>query len=144
MLVEIKRPATQLLGTRSYRNGACELGAELTGGVSQIQANCSKWEKEGSQTEENREALSYRSTFTIQPKGILVIGHTEQLNQISKRNTFELFRRNTVNPEILTFDELYERAKFIVAHTAQSTSAAEAVNPQRPEPQPSDEGIRYK
>src|SRR5437870_3264956 len=144
VLVEIKRPATQLLGTRSYRNGACELGAELTGGVSQMQANCSKWEKEGSQTEENREALSYRSIFTIQPKGILVIGHTEQLNQISKRNTFELFRRNTVNPEILTFDELYERAKFIVAHTAQSTSAAEAVNPQRPEPQPSDESIRSK
>jgi len=144
VLVEIKRPATQLLGARSYRNGACELGAELTGGVSQMQANCSKWEKEGSQTEENREALSYRSTFTIQPKGILVIGHTEQLNQISKRNTFELFRRNTVNPEILTFDELYERAKFIVAHTAQSASAAEAVNPQRSEPKPSDESIRSK
>ena len=36
------------------------------------------------------------------------------------------------------------KPKFIVAHTAQSTSAAEAVNPQRPEPQPSDEGIRYK
>jgi hypothetical protein len=84
-----------------------------------MQANCSKWEKEGSQTEENREALSYRSTFTIQPKGILVIGHTGQLDQISKRNTFELFRRNTVNPEILTFDELYERAKFIVpSHSA--------------------------
>ena len=109
-----------------------------------MQANCSKWEKEGSQTEENREALSYRSIFTIQPKGILVIGHTEQLNQISKRNTFELFRRNTVNPEILTFDELYERAKFIVAHTAQSTSAAKAVNPHRSELQSSDESIRSK
>ena len=28
--------------------------------------------------------------------------------------SFELFRRNTASPEILTFDELYERAKFIV------------------------------
>jgi hypothetical protein len=36
------------------------------------------------------------------------------LDSISKRNTFELFRRNITSPEILTFDELYERAKFIV------------------------------
>ena len=63
-----------------------------------MQANGSKWEKEGSQTEEIRETLSYRSTFTIQPKGILVIGHTEQLNQISKRNTFELFEETLSIP----------------------------------------------
>jgi len=28
--------------------------------------------------------------------------------------SFELFRRNTTSPEIITFDELYERARFIV------------------------------
>lgn len=28
--------------------------------------------------------------------------------------SFELFRQNTNSPEIFTFDELYERAKFIV------------------------------
>lgn len=30
--------------------------------------------------------------------------------------SFELFRRNTANPEVMTFDELYERARFIVRH----------------------------
>lgn len=34
-----------------------------------------------------------------------------------KRNTFELFRRNIANPEIPTFDELYECAKFIEENT---------------------------
>lgn len=117
VLVEIKKPHSELFGTKQYRNGAWELSEELTGGVSQLQANCSKWEKEGAQTEANREALLKERTFTVQPKGILVIGHTNQLTDISKRNTFELFRRNVVNPEILTFDELYERAKFIVDST---------------------------
>ncbi|UZE51163.1 DUF4263 domain-containing protein [Rhodopseudomonas sp. P2A-2r] len=31
--------------------------------------------------------------------------------------SFELFRRNILNLEIITFDELYERAKFIVHQT---------------------------
>ena len=118
VLVEIKKPNTQLLGNQTYRNGAWELGEELPAGVSQMQANCSKWEKEGSRAPENIESLLQEKIFTVQPKGILVIGHTNQLDGPAKRSTFELFRRNTVNPEILTFDELYERAKFIVGHTA--------------------------
>src|SRR5438067_9432697 len=75
------------------------------------------WETEGARTEANLETLLRERTFTIQPKGILVIGHTNKLADPSQRNTFELFRRNVVNPEILTFDELYERAKFIVEST---------------------------
>ena len=90
------------------------MGRDLTGGVSQLQVNCRQWEIDGSRTEQNMEALRRESISTIRPKGILVIGHTAQLDSISKRSTFELFRRNLINPEILTFDELYERAKFIV------------------------------
>ena len=41
---------------------------------------------------------------------------------VSKRNTFELFRRNIVNPEIITLDELRERAKFIVASTKDNSN----------------------
>jgi hypothetical protein len=118
VLVEIKKPDTNLFGSTQYRNGAWELHQELIGGVTQVQSNCSKWEKEGAQSDNNREALLKEQTFTVQPKGILVIGHTKQLSEISKRNSFELFRRNTVNPEIITFDELFERARFIVERTA--------------------------
>lgn len=117
VLVEIKRPDSDLLGKKYYRNGAWQPSEELTGGIAQLQANCRRWELDGSQVEQNREALQEEKIYTVQPKGILVIGNTKELNKIAKRNTFELFRRNTVNPEILTFDELYERAKFIVEHT---------------------------
>lgn len=117
VLVEIKRPDSSILGNAPYRNGAWQLGEDLTGGISQLQANCRRWEIEGSGTEQNREALQEERTYTVHPKGILVIGATSQLNDIAKRNTFELFRQSITNPEILTFDELYERAKFIVEHT---------------------------
>lgn len=116
VLVEIKRPDSQILGSKPYRNGAWQFGEDLTGGVSQLQANCRRWEVEGSQTEQNRETLQHEKIYTVHPKGVLVIGTTTQLNDIPKRNTFELFRRSITNPEILTFDELYERAKFIVEH----------------------------
>jgi len=33
-----------------------------------------------------------------------------------KAKSFELFRRDSRNVEIVTFDELFERAKFIVEH----------------------------
>jgi len=120
VLVEIKKPDTTLLAPKLYRNAAWQLGEDLTGGVTQLQANCRRWEIEGSRTDENREGLSDEGVCTIQPKGILVIGQTAQLNQATKKNTFELFRRNVVNPEILTFDELFERAKFIVEQAAEA------------------------
>ena len=37
-----------------------------------------------------------------------------------KKKTFELFRRNNRNIEIITYDELYERAKFIVCGDKQN------------------------
>jgi hypothetical protein len=121
VLVEIKRPDSLLLGSKSYRNGAWQLGEDLTGGVSQLQANCRRWEVEGSHAEQNRESLLQNKIYTVHPKGILVIGTTKQLDNIAKRNTFELFRRSITNPEILTFDEIYERAKYIVEHTGEAT-----------------------
>lgn len=117
VLVEIKKPQTSVLGTNQYRNGSWALGNELTGGVSQLQTSCRIWDIEGSRTDSNREITNNLQVNTIEPKGILVVGNTNQLTTHQKRTSFELFRRNIHNPEILTFDELFQRAKFIVEHT---------------------------
>lgn len=143
VLVEIKRLGTQLLGSKKYRNGAWELGSELTGGVAQMHANCSTWEKEGSKTQGTQEALTRQGIFTVQPKGILVIGHTNQLTDLHKRDTFEMFRRNMLNPEILTFDELYERAKFIVKHTEQRASVSVSTEPEPSDSEPDEDEIPF-
>jgi Domain of unknown function (DUF4263) len=57
--------------------------------------------------------------FTYEPKSYLIIGsHSEFISATGenreKYSSFELYRKNIINPEIITFDELYERARFIV------------------------------
>jgi len=111
VLVEIKKPQTHLIKDE-YRNGSWRISDEITGGIAQLQNNCRTWDMSGSRQEENREIL--KDVYTVEPKAILVIGNSRELDNHAKRTSFELFRRNLHNPDLLTFDELYERAKFIV------------------------------
>ena len=119
-LVEIKRPDTQLLRPNAYRNGAYGVSGDLAGAVAQVQSNCAEWEISGSRSDQNRDILS--DIQTVSPKGIVIIGRTSQLGNRSQRNSFERFRRELRNPEIITFDELFERAKFIVGETSSCIS----------------------
>jgi hypothetical protein len=116
VLVEIKKPNSELVANKEYRNKVYELGEDLTGGVSQLQSNCRTWVLEGSRHEDNVERLAAEGISTYEPKGILVIKDTGQLNDNkNKKATFELFRRNLHNPEIITYDELLERAKYLIS-----------------------------
>lgn len=112
VLLEIKTPQTRLLRTE-YRNGAYGASNELAGALSQVQTSCHVWQMEGAQNPRNYELL--KGVMTVRPKGILVIGHSSQLDSYDQKVAFELLRRNTIDPEIVTFDELHARARFIVA-----------------------------
>jgi len=115
VLVEIKTPATKLLqGTQEIRSGAWSLSKDLTDSLSQIQANIQTWEGWGSKQPENIDALEKLSVFTVKPKGIIIIGSLSQLVDRNQRETFQRFRRAIHGIDIITFDELFQRAKFIV------------------------------
>lgn len=122
VLVEIKKPSSNLLAKMprkgeniKFRNGAWLLGSEVLGGVAQVQTNCKSWQKRAEEFE-NRE-LSNNGIYTVMPKGILLIGNTSEFNDnIEQLTTFELFRKGLNNVEILTYDELLERARFILGH----------------------------
>ena len=116
VLVEIKTPKTPLLqGVTEIRNGAWSLSKNLTDTISQIQANIQTWENSGSREDINRDKLEEESVYTIKPKGIIVIGNLKQLkDNRHKWETFQRFRKSIHGIEIITFDELYNRAKFIV------------------------------
>ncbi|MAZ67618.1 hypothetical protein CL652_02515 [bacterium] len=116
-LVEIKTPCTPLLrGTEEIRNGAWSMSKELVDAISQIQANKATWEKEGARQPDNMDKLEYSDgIYTVTPRGIIVIGSLSELADTrSKRESFERFRQSISGVEILTFDELYERACYIV------------------------------
>lgn len=136
VLVEIKTPATHLLSynnteprrVKNPRNDVWLLSSDILGAVSQIQVNARTWCID-SQRAENVRLLEPQKIFTIEPKGILIIGNSKEL----KRNEsivscFESYRRNIKNPEILTFDELYNRAEFIVNSKTKVVDLEKEVN----------------
>jgi len=116
ILVEIKTPKTPLLqGITQIRNGAWSLSKNLTDALSQIEANIYTWEKQGSEQPENRDRLEKENVYTVQPKGIIVIGSLSEFGEErNKRETFQRFRKSIHGIDIITFDELYKRASFIV------------------------------
>lgn len=122
--VEIKTHITDLLDSKAYRRSCWAPSKELAGAISQVQGTVASAVENLS----NRISLDDKhgnptgeEIFNYQPKSYLVIGsmaefYTKHGVNKDKLRSFELLRKNTTNPEIITFDELYERAKFIVHH----------------------------
>lgn len=121
--VELKKPDTPLFGSDKNRSGSWCLSEELTWAVSQILEQKASGQLKIESTKELRDANDQLITqCACDPKIILIIGCWDQVERSSdthgikviKRKTFELFRRDSRNIEIITYDELYERARFIV------------------------------
>src|ERR1035441_4110754 len=122
VVVEIKKPQTPIFSEREYRSGVPSFSPDFIGGISQAHLNSRTWDIEGSQRLTDRDLLERRRIYTIAPLSILVIGLLGQLEKAHRRQAFQLFRRNVHNPEILTFDELFERAKFIAQAGIESST----------------------
>jgi len=131
VLVEIKTPETSLLKSQPYRRNSGYYGAshDLSGGIAQIQANCETWLREGSLRPQNLVRLNRDGIHTHEPKGILIIGHTQRLADEDQVGSFERFRRSVRNPEIITFDELLMRAKYLVETDYDLRSSEEVLQP---------------
>lgn len=122
--VEIKTHATQLLDTKSYRAGCWAPSKELAGAISQVQGTVASAIESLTDKINLKDSLGNptgEEIYSYQPKAYLVIGSmaefaTENGVNKDKLRSFELLRKNIVSPEIITFDELYERARFIVVH----------------------------
>jgi Shedu protein SduA, C-terminal len=118
VLVEMKRPDTLLFETTKNRSRSWKLSKYLIESVSQILAQKASWEIKATQDCYTSEGdLIHQKT--CDPKCILIIGSRGQFNdnqrdQDIKFRTFEIFRRDSRNIEIITYDELYERAYYIV------------------------------
>lgn len=106
LIVEVKTPETEILGS-AYR-GTHSIGAELTGGTNQLLQQKDKLQKEfhtiNSQSEE--------SFGVINPRCMLIAGNINKLGKAEK-DSFELFRRNSKDIEIITYDELFAKVEIL-------------------------------
>ena len=130
--VEIKTHTTQLLDSKPYRTGCWAPSKELAGAIAQVQGTVAS----AVDSLTNKVSLNDKlgnpkgeDIYSYQPKAYLVIGNmgeflTENGINKDKLRSFELFRKNISSPEIITFDELYERARFIVLHNQNQQGAA--------------------
>jgi len=119
VFVEIKKDSTPLLRQTAepYRPGCFGVSSEVSNAVTQVQKTTFDFARRrfrdvlkdaaGNDTAE----LAY----AIEPRSFLVVGNSAELSgHDDKIACFELYRRNVRSPEILTFDELLFRARFIV------------------------------
>jgi hypothetical protein len=121
--IEIKRHDKALLSEQQHRPGVWGPSQYLSNAVSQVQATVQDAiERIGRKLVPNDKFGNPTGEvlFNIQPRSCLIVGHLSELQadrgvNENKFRSFELYRRNTVRPEILTFDELLERARFIVS-----------------------------
>lgn len=122
--VEIKSHDTPLLGKAAYRPAAWAPSDDVSGGVTQVQVtveNAIRRLREKIEPVDDQGDPTGEELFSYQPKSFLVVGCLNDLRSehginVEKYRSFELYRRNVARPEIITFDELFHRAKFIVEH----------------------------
>lgn len=132
VFAEIKHDETDLLHKVKdpYRDECWAPSPDLAGGVTQIQQTVylarlgiqdllATVDEEGTETGD--------VTFMVRPRCYLIAGHLRQLQPDGKLNmpkvrSFELYRRNLYEPEIITFDELLARAEW---HLAEAQRAGE-------------------
>ncbi len=125
--VELKLPTTKLFGKEKNRSNSWRLSNSLIDSVSQILEQKASGQIKVEITKDlindDGEPITQNA---YDSKTILVIGNWEELEADGetfetrkiKKKTFELFRRDSRNVKIITYDELYERASFIVQNNS--------------------------
>jgi hypothetical protein len=117
VLVEIKKNSTELLQPTTYRAGCWSVSDEVSSAVTQIQKTAFEFARDRFRDDVKDDEGNSTGGFvySIQPRSFLVVGNLSELRGNDDKVTcFELYRRNIRSPEILTFDELFYRASYIV------------------------------
>ncbi len=120
--VEIKTHETDLLAGSYYRKGCWPPSTELVAAVSQAQGTvfaALDGLRDSAVMKDDDGNPTGEEVFNFSPKSFLVAGSLGEFKgehgvNEDKLRSFELYRRNCHSPEIITFDELYERARYIV------------------------------
>jgi len=119
--VELKLPTTKLFGASKNRSNCWSLSNHLIDAYSQILEQKASGQIKIETTKELLDDFNNEiEQRSFDSRTILIIGSWDEINdeptefKRTKQKTFELFRRDSRNVDIITYDELYERATFIV------------------------------
>lgn len=103
-IFEIKTSQTPILKKKPFRDGVYTPSAELSGSINQALDQKYQFQKQIAQIKDNTRLYDIES-YAVHCS--LVIGKTPDGDD--QKKSFELFRRNSKDVEIVTFDELLEK-----------------------------------
>lgn len=109
-LVEIKKPSTKLLQKREYRGGVFGPSAELSSAINQVLDQKYNFQKEIAAIKDNSGVPDLESYCV---HCVLITGRTP--SEKAQRKSFELYRGNSKDVLIVTFDELLGKLENIYA-----------------------------
>lgn len=122
VFAEIKHHRTPLL-KKEYRPSVWSMSDDLSGGISQAQITAHQAVTEVGERIAGRDAEGFEMadlTYLLRPRSFLIIGqlsefvNDQEQHHPEKIRSFELSRRHIQEPEVITFDELFARAEWIV------------------------------
>lgn len=120
---EIKTDTTAILHSgKAYRADSYSISSEFAGAIAQTQKTVFKAMYEIKSKQVIRDVDGYDTdeiVYNYLPHATIVIGSMNEFYKDDKLNeqryaSFELFRKSLLNIQVITFDELYARAKAIV------------------------------
>lgn len=111
LLVEIKTPETELLFKTPYRPpNVFAASRDLAGAVTQV----ARYKDTFLHNYGNLRIETEEPFRLVDPKCLVVIGNTAQLDTEGKKESFEHFRRALRGTEIVTFDELFRKVEVLL------------------------------
>jgi hypothetical protein len=123
VFAEFKTHRTELLTEPFYRSGCWAPAKHLAGGVAQVQGTVNLSVRDISnrlaELASDGTEIPGEFTYLIRPRSFLIIGMLDQFigkrggHDVARFRSFELYRRNLVEPEVITFDELLAKAEYL-------------------------------
>jgi hypothetical protein len=121
-LFEIKTPGTPLLNKTPYRGQLYTPSSDLSGAVNQMLDQRREFQKDIARIKESSRIYDLE-TYALH--GVLIVGTTPE--GVDQQKSFELFRGNSKDITIITFDELLAKLKllqeFLVSHSPEARQA---------------------
>jgi hypothetical protein len=103
ILIEIKTPVTPLMQKKPYRGNVRAPAPQLTGSIVQVL----DYRRSLNRDLDTLVRDSKHTLAAFNPKAVVIIGNSSELDDEKKKRSFELFRSGLSNVEIVTFDELF-------------------------------------
>lgn len=111
-IIEIKKPSTDLLKGKPYRNDVYAPDYEISGAITQVLTQKSSMQNEWiTHVYKNQSLHGYHSDVI---KCIVLAGKTPEDG--NKIKSFNLFRNSCKDVEVITYDELLDKLKILLSH----------------------------